>query len=335
MFNKNRILSSCTLLIFCVLMIITFFSATPVFAEDLTKVKCHLCGAEHDLSSSAITSFQRVVYEMNDLVYAGQIVDTSDANDATSTKMTLLKALEFNTSKEPFASLWAQAKVYYNSLKGFGILLAVIYSLVETLAHISKTNLTGEYFAKELMKLTIAIIVILNGFEIVTGVVDIASTVFNTIGATAASSTLNAENCIYHLFGNSNPFEAIVGDFLAVCQLLSLLIPWVILAIVQATISILCWGRILELIVRVIFAPIGIADLFVHGTRSNGLRYLKQMLVCAIQGAVILGMIYSYAIIIGSISPGEGQWTITVVLGIVLLMSASGAKNIASDICGV
>lgn len=336
MFVKNKNTLLVIAIMFCVAICTTLFTTTPVYAEDLTKVKCNLCGAEHDLSPAAVDAFQRTVFEMNDLVYAAQLVDMSDAEDPdASSGMTMLKALEFNTEKEPFAGLWATARTYYNALKGFGVLLAAVYSLIETLAHVSKDTLTPEYFMKELMKLTIAIIVVLNGFEIATGVVGIASGIFNTIGAASQTVTANSDNCIYHLFNGGNILEEMIGYAQLIGHLFTLLIPWVILSIAQIVISIVCWSRILELVVRVIFAPIGIADLFVHGTRSNGIKYLKQILVCAVQGAVILGMIQAYGIIIANITPGVGQWTITVVLGIVLLTSVSGAKNIASDVCGV
>jgi hypothetical protein len=323
---------------FCVGIFTTLFSTTPVFAEDLKSVKCNLCGQNHDLSPDAVDAFQRTVYEMNDLVYAAQLVDMSDAEDpSASSGMTMLKALEFDTTKEPLSNLWTTAETYYDSLKGFGILLAAVYSLIETLAHVSKDRLTLEYFMRELMKLIIAIIVVLNGFEIATGVVDIAREVFNSIGAASQTATYNSANCIYSMFTTSedDAVTKMIGLAQLLIHVLTLLIPWLLLSVVKIVIAIVCWSRILELVVRIIFAPIGIADLFVHGTRSNGVKYLKQLLVCAIQGSVILVMIQAYGVIMSNMTVGVGQWTISVVLGIVLLTTVATAKNVASDICGV
>ena len=127
--NKNIIIA--VTILFCAAMFITVFSATPVFAQNLKAVKCNLCGKTHDLSPDAVDAFQRAVFEMNDLVYAGQLVDTTDAeNPSASSGVTLLQALKFNTNEEPFAGLWATARAYYDTLKGFGVLLAAVYSLI-------------------------------------------------------------------------------------------------------------------------------------------------------------------------------------------------------------
>ena len=49
------------------------------------------------------------------------------------------------------------------------------------------------------------------------------------------------------------------------------------------------------IIVRVIFAPIGIVQLFDEGQRSAGIRYLKKFLAEALTFAVIVGVLFASA----------------------------------------
>ena len=298
--------------------------------HDITNHKCEICGNAHDLSDKAVNSLQRTLYEMNNLVYAARMFESSNGSGLTT-----LDALSFDVSSGAFAALWGRAQAFYNAFRILGIMLAVIYSLVETLAHIDKEKLTGEYFIKEIMKMSIAAIFIMNGFEFVTGLVGGGSGLVGQVGTAQLNSTFNSANCIYDLFSSTNLLEAVKDTFEAIGKIVALIIPWVTLTIAKIVIAVACWARILELIVRVIFSPIGLADMFVYGGRSNGVRYMKKILVCAAQGAVTMAMVQTYGIIISSINPGEGQWIPSVVMAIVILISATKAKDIASDIMGV
>ena len=301
-----------------------------VLGHEMKNHKCEICGKTHDLEK--ISSFQRTVYEMNNIVYAAQLFDKANGN---STAITTLEALEFDTSSGAFSILWNQAGQYYKVLEIFGLMLAVIYSLVETLAHLQHDNLTGEHFAREIMKMAIAAIFIMNGFEFATGIVEVGRGIINSVGTATLNSTANPANCMYSTFEASNPIEAIMNAFAVIGRIITLLLPWIILSVAKIIIAIACWARVLELVVRVIFSPIGMSDMFVYGTRSNGIKYMKKMLVCAIQGAVMMAMVQAYGVIVANVSPGQGQWVVTVIMSIVMLSSATKAKDIASDVCGV
>lgn len=341
MLRKNKVTTIFIFILFFFAMFMTFIPVTVNAAtcsfcggpHSAKNHKCEICGQTHDLSDDAIDSFQRTAYEMNNIVFAAQLFDKNTGGNATA--ITTLQALEFDTSSGAFATLWNQAGQYYSVLEIFGLLLAVIYSLVETLAHLQHDNLTGEHFVREIMKMCIAAIFIMNGFEFATGLVEVGRSVINSVGTATLTVTANPANCIYSQFEASNPIEAIVGTFLTIARIITILLPWIILSVAKIIIAIACWARVLELVVRVIFAPIGMSDMFVYGARSNGVKYMKKILVCAIQGAVMMAMVQAYGVIVANVSPGEGQWVVTVIMSIVMLSSATKAKDIASDVCGV
>lgn len=328
--SKNKVL----FLIICFLISTFMFSPIIVCdaAEDLTKTPCKFCpaGTTHDLTQ--LSGFEKTVWEMNDLVYAAELVEENPDNGSTS----LFDALKFDVSSGSFADLWQDAETYYNNLVFVGVGLAMVYSLMETLSHLSKDTLTPEYFVKEFMKLCFAILMITNGFDIITALLDLSTGVTLIFYDSYATGTGNPSNCLWSSFTSSESFwDWITGPFSTLGTMLGLLIPWLIMTIAKIVVATVCWSRILEIITRVIIAPIGMADLFVYGANSNAVKYLKKMLVAAVQGAVILAMLLAYRIITTNAGSGAGQWIAAVMMAIVLLTSINGAKSIASDVCGV
>jgi hypothetical protein len=339
MLKQNKPITIIAFLLLFLSLIITFMP-TNVYAvtcelcyqegHQISNHKCEICGNTHDLSDDKVSSLQRTFYEINNLVYAAQMFDKTNG-----TGLTTLDALTFDTTKGEFALLWARAGAFYDTFRILGIMLAVIYSLTETLAHLDKDKLTGEHFIREIFKMSIAAIFIMNGFDFVTGLVGVGSELIKQTGTAQLNSTFNAANCVYGLFTSTSLLEAIMEAFEVIGRIVAMFLPWLTLTIAKVVIAVACWARVLELMVRIIFSPIGLADMFVYGTRSNGVRYMKKILVCAIQGAVTMAMVQAYGIVISSVNFGEGLWMTSVILAVVMLMSATKAKDIASDVIGV
>lgn len=134
---------------------------------------------------------------------------------------------------------------------------------------------------------------------------------------------------------------------------LQLLIPWLISRLCYVVAYVIAVGRSIELIVRAIFSPIGVANLFEDGTRSSGFRYLKKFAACALQLGAIAVILYAANALCNSLisSLSEGYMTITKdnlldVLGSTALWSMSAiqlavigitlkAQSICNDILGV
>lgn len=115
-------------------------------------------------------------------------------------------------------------------------------------------------------------------------------------------------------------------------------------------------GNAVIVVVRTIFAPVGIVQMFDEGQRSAGVRYLKKFFAEALTFAVILGILFAAsklqsALMVNILSgkPFEGKLTVDnmdSVLGIkhcvpiiVIQLAATGgifkANQIANDIVGV
>ena len=91
--------------------------------------------------------------------------------------------------------------------------------------------------------------------------------------------------------------------------------------------------------VRSAFAPIGCADLMTGGANSNGVRYLKSLFAVALQGAVMIGVIFvSSNILSGELSMSKIVFFEFIIryFGVVSAMVGmlGASKAIAKEIIG-
>lgn len=246
--------------------------------------------------------------------------------------------------------------------KGLAASLVILFFLIELLNEVQKDFVTFERLTVMLLRLLAVTVLIMNLEMIVNGLEELSVLIFNAVKDLAGSSSNSFE-----IFGESaatgyrySEVEKEMKDALgkagikqALMVVLQLLIPWLISRLCYVVAYVIAVGRSIELIVRAIFSPIGVANLFEDGTRSSGFRYLKKFAACALQlGAIAVILYASNALcnsLIGSLS--DGYMTITKdnlldVLGSSALWSMSAiqlavigitlkAQSICNDILGV
>lgn len=86
-------------------------------------------------------------------------------------------------------------------------------------------------------------------------------------------------------------FAALGTILLQGIQLPTTFLFWAITWVSNLVVVLVAVSRMLEMAVRLIFAPLAIVDVFEHGTNGAGFRYIKKFLALAIQGGVILMII--------------------------------------------
>lgn len=246
--------------------------------------------------------------------------------------------------------------------KGLAASLVILFFLIELLNEAQKDFVTFERLTVMLLRLLAVTVLIMNLEMIVNGLEELSVLIFNAVKDLTGSSSNSFE-----IFGESaatgyrySEVEKEMKDALgkagikqALMVVLQLLIPWLISRLCYVVAYVIAVGRSIELIVRAIFSPIGVANLFEDGTRSSGFRYLKKFAACALQlGAIAVILYASNALcnsLIGSLS--DGYMTITKdnlldVLGSSALWSMSAiqlavigitlkAQSICNDILGV
>lgn len=299
--------------------------------EDMEEpFQCPICGYIHDMAN--ISSINKTAYDMECIIKGG---GTVDGNLETILKFDVTDAsTEFGSS---FVSLWNRGRNFYDSLSKIGELLCVVYGLIELMEKVQLSQLDGEQIFKSFIKIFIGIIVIRSGFEIITAGMAFATGVFDTLQGGSASPNSAVTKCPYVELSNSwflNGIGKIAGSIM----------PWIVMQIATLLMQLIVWARLLDLMVRVVFAPIGMADIMYGGMNSNGMKYLKKMVSASIQGAVLLAILISYGTIISTVNgihtlnvagTSNSALMINIILTFTLISTLYKAKEFADSMLGV
>lgn len=318
------------------ILIVFFVSILPTFAmsyEELNKQAASLHGVEKNCFEMASTVFgsqdSTVFKEVEHLVNFSPTDDTGGDDTRAGIK-----------------AIWNFAMTAYDRLSPIGFSLVFLWFLIDILDKTTKEQLTVEHFIRQFLKLIFAMFLIQNGDIIFPAFLDINKGLTKAIfgGGAAPPNITNPGN----ISSTSEAPQALVdmllelripahGTLYALMQMARLLVPWIATLVGKAYLILTCWGRFLELGVRIIFAPIGMSDLISDGFKGNGFRYLKKLFAVIIQGSVILGIMSLVAAINGryfstSTSSIHFNYLIVLFTEIGLIKKA---QSFANDILGV
>jgi hypothetical protein len=315
---------------FPLILILSFFITfvpfiQPVYADDEDDYYCRLCDDTHDLSELSFS--QKIAIEWNDVLYSGDWFGEKEQN--ASATFTTEDVLEFDITTN-FNTLWTTGETLYTSLMPIGLILCTTYALMELLEEVTNDNVSPEKIVRCLGKICLGVLFVQNGFEFCSFVMAIASSTFSAISSGTAS--MPTETCLYtnpNFLSNSftNGMSAMAG----------LYIPWLIVLLAKVIISIICWTRIVDIMIKIILAPIGMSDIMVTGTRGSGWAFFKKLLTSALQGAVIVGITFCYGEVLrminaGSTAPGLPRYALTIVCTIVTVAAIIKSQSYAQEI---
>ncbi len=175
----------------------------------------------------------------------------------------------------------------YNALKTIGIALMTTYFLMELMDKVTREQFDVETLIRMLIKFIIAKTLIMdNGITILKAFLQIGNGMAATVsvaGAPAGVETFLHE--IVKIIQTNNMVMDVVMGIVAV-------IPWLISKLVGLVIRAICYGRLIDIVVRGGFAPIGCCAIVQEGFSGHGIRYLKKYFGSILQGAVIMGILF-------------------------------------------
>lgn len=281
--------------------------------------KCSICGVEHE--TSKLSGMKAWAYNMAKVLYGGEILDS-----------TTTKVLRFDTSSSEFNPLWLKGEELYQTFAKLGQLLLAVYVMYDLMTKSAGDSLTPEQFFKAIVRLIIGYIIMQNGFDIVTEGTALISSIFDKVTASSGGGNqypLAAYCPFSKLLFEKNVFDAMVDAS-------GMFIPWLIMLLAGSIVNITCWARVLDIMMRLIFAPIGMSDLMNDGLRSSGWRYFKRLLASVLQGSVIIATIKGYSILMPVIMNMNGiaAWAMPIVMAFVLIAMMFKASAVANDIIG-
>ena len=304
-------------------IVISFGMLMPVNAA---KYSCDACGVDHD--TDIVTVF---VVEM-----ANMSSNINFFKEDPGSGIGLTALLEFDTSNNTiFKSLWHGAsgmisvKVIFEALIPIASVLATVYFLLELSEKVLSEQFSAEQLIVAFIRLGLALLVILNGFQIMTLISEFCTFVFTTLQKATNVVPANGGICFFNSIKDMNVFEK-AG------YLLSLLFSYIFMLGAWLLILVTAWKRVFEIVVYAMFFPIGISDVVRGGLQSTGVRYMKTMAAKFLQGAVCLAIIVGYNLVssmaLTSGTAAGSVGTILLALTVMTLMMQSG--NIASSIIG-
>lgn len=241
-----------------------------------------------------------------------------------------------------FSAAWSIIETGCEVFTVVGVILALIY-LIINLADKSITQGNSlETFMKCFIEFVLALLLIVNSFEIVEFASSIGSSLLNditTILATAGQDSESATGLLMAKLDELNSNESSLGRFfgLLMFYVSDLLIPSLLARIGQVLIVIACMSRGISIILYSMFLPIPVADVYKDGLNSKGFRYIKKLIALFIQGGIILLIVTISQTLQASVMINGGT-----VLGIlysvglifVSVMMIFKSQSIANDIIG-
>lgn len=291
-----------------IFLAISLFFPLTVSAETY-DIKCPLCGDQHQLSM--LDSFSWV-YNFCKFIY----------HDGSSLKdMGLSGVLAFDTSSAEIAPVWGQVEGFYDALKVIGIILVIIYFTMNIYDGFSQDRLTPESIMLSMIKLVASVLIIENGFAIVQFFSVLAAEIFGALQDGTVNAIAGA-NCNFEFLVQAGTFDRIGEGF-------KLLIAYALISISVGLMQFFCYLRLFDILLRAIFAPIGMADLGFKGTNGSGWRYLKKFMASCLQGGVMLACIFVHS----TLSAGT-HWIIMLILYIAMIGIFRKAQSIAEDMVG-
>ena len=309
---SKRILS-----IILLFVLTSLLFAMPVFA-DINL--CPVCGEYH--ASFFKEDAGKMAYDMCKVVYGNDKGIFADLlNDVAKLDVASAGA-GFN-----MAFLWSIIETIYNQLIVVGLMLVLVHAGMEISDLMQSDNLNPEKHAMILFKIALAVLVMNNGFEIMTFFAGLANSIFDklTFGNLNITQALNADKCNYAEMAKA-------GIFPALGEILSLSIPWLVCQITNILTMAICYIRIIEIGAITMFAPIGMSDIGFKGQTGSGWKYLRRVFALFLQGSVIMAIQMVYTLLSALVS---GNIITICTLNVVMIIVMFKSQSLANDVAGV
>lgn len=227
----------------------------------------------------------------------------------------------------------------YEMLQIVGVLLMLLYLLIDILDEVQVDHFTVEHLIKKLIVFAVALLVLQQGGKIFKTITEIGDALMDdvndafsaaqltsgTLGTLYAELTSTAELGIFDRVGLLMKCIGIILD-----NILGYILGYVALIFVWLT----SFSRFIEILVRTALAPIGLAPLVSGGAKGAGMKYLKKFASVVLQGAVIIAAIKASSVISSALG-GLNAVLAPILMPLTLIGFLSKVPGIADDIVGV
>lgn len=267
----------------------------------------------------------------------------------------LINWLRVDFDQEPLKSLWGMVSAVYEGIIPIGYLLVILYCVIEIIDSATRETLNLEQFIKILIKVFIGVLLISNGLNILSKIAEFGTSLVDALDRiTDPADSEAAKKMIYDSCVSLGWLESIFSVLVS-------FIPFILSILSAIVIMFTVYSRYIEICLRALFAPIGMANIYDGGFNSSGMKYLKKYAACLLQGAIMLGILLlgetlsnavngkllgvsiqglTFSSFIsgggtGTIGGLGGVFTVDLLIALIVAGMLVKAKNFANDLMGV
>ena len=219
-------------------------------------------------------------------------------------------------------------------IAGMIISFVLIYELITMV--IDKNNMHDfdtSLFFRFLFKACIAVSLLSQTFDIVMAVFDVGNhVVMQAAGVISGSTSLDVQTTLVNMF-NSQLESMGIGELIGLGM--ETMIVSLGMKIMSVLITVILYGRMIEIYLYVSVAPIPAATVTNREWGSVGTNYLKGLIALAFQGFFIMVCVAIYAVLVASVAVADNLhtalWSVaayTVILCFSLFKTGSLSKSI-------
>ena len=219
-------------------------------------------------------------------------------------------------------------------IAGMIISFVLVYELITMV--IDKNNMHDfdtSLFFRFLLKACIAVSLLSQTFDIVMAVFDVGNhVVMQAAGVISGSTSLDVQTTLVNMF-NSQLESMGIGELIGLGM--ETMIVSLGMKIMSVLITVILYGRMIEIYLYVSVAPIPAATVTNREWGTVGTNYLKGLIALALQGFFIMVCVAIYAVLVASVAVAgnlhSALWSVaayTVILCFSLFKTGSLSKSI-------
>lgn len=240
----------------------------------------------------------KMIYDTLKLLMSGSVT-----NDVANFIKSVINALQTLMSDD-------QVAVLLGVFTGIAGSLMTIYLFMDLLDKASKDMVTLEKLITTFIKWFVAMVILIYLQDLLVAMFKVAMGMYSMLANSSVKSTQQmgiqyfpgvnpdpskwpAYNVVKESFegaGYKNSASAVAKK---ISVFIGALIPMAAMYIGKIAAFLMAAGNAVIVVVRTIFAPVGIVQMFDEGQRSAGVRYLKKFFAEALTFAVILGILFA------------------------------------------
>lgn len=219
-------------------------------------------------------------------------------------------------------------------IAGMIISFVLIYELITMV--MDKNNMHDfdtSLFFRFLLKACIAVMLLSRTFDIAMAVFDVGNHVVSeTVGTISGSTSLDVQETLITMF-NDQIETMEIGELIGLG--LETMVLSLCMKIMSVLITVILYGRMIEIYLYVSVAPIPAATVTNREWGNIGTNYLKGLIALAFQGFFIMVCVAIYAVLVAGVSVADNLhtalWSVaayTVILCFSLFKTGSLSKSI-------